>query len=113
MTRVARVALFVAAVAVGFAAGRQSSQRYPQRTPGVDPADSDFRFRVRVTSWGGGNFPAHCPPVRYELVPYRIVLDGKRVFDTLDGQNKTGDIWQIDLANDRLRIFAERRQSDD
>jgi hypothetical protein len=49
---------------------------------------TDFQARTLVTSYGGGVTPARTPPDRYELVPYRMVVDGKRVIDKLDGEEK-------------------------
>jgi hypothetical protein len=39
-------------------------------------------------------------------------MDGRRVFDPLDAQDKAGDIWQIDLADGRVIILAESRPAE-
>jgi hypothetical protein len=103
--------LFVAAVA-GFAVGRHdpAADRRPALT--LSPADAAFRRPVRVSHWTREQFPPSQIPERHELTPYRITMDGRRVFDPLDAQDKAGDIWQIDLADGRVIILAESRPAE-
>jgi len=79
-------------------------------TPG--PADADFCGPVRVSRWTREQPRPSQIPERYELTPYRITMDGRRVFDPLDVQDKVGDIWQIDLADGRVIILAQSRSAE-
>jgi hypothetical protein len=98
--------LLVAAVG-GFAIGRNDPAASRPPAVSLSPADADFRGPVRVSHWAREQTPPSQLPERHELTPYRITMDGRRVFDPLDVQNKVGDIWQIELADGRVVILAQ------
>src|SRR6476661_3421343 len=109
MRRTIQLLLALVAVTTAFHLGRSTRPSNQGQTPRPDPVWADFQAPSLVTSYGGGNTRVRTPPDRYELVPYRMLVDGNRVFDNLDGKEKTGDIWQINLANNRIVIMAVRR----
>jgi hypothetical protein len=112
MSRIAWVACVLFAAAVGYGLGRQSPFNDRPHPPGLDPADPEFLGPIRVARWARGQAPESLVPERYELTPHRITVDGCRVFDPLDGQDKAGDIWRIELADGRVVILAAPRKAD-
>jgi hypothetical protein len=109
MRRSIQVMLALVAVAAAFEVGRRTSPPDHSSARSSEPPWSDFQAPAVVTSWGFGDGPNPPKPNRYELVPYRMLVDGNRVFDNLDGEPKTGDVWQINLADNRIKILAVRR----
>jgi len=104
-----QVILALTAIAAAFQIGRHTGppEHYSTRTR--DPVWSDFQGRTLVSNWDKGAGPTRAVPNEYELAPYRMVVDGNRVFDSVDSERKSEDIWQIKLADDRIVIFAVRR----
>jgi hypothetical protein len=101
------VCLLVTLVA-GFALGRHGSVADRRSAATPEPANPDLRAPVRVARWAREQPRQSQAPERSELNPYRVIVDGRRVFDTLDGKPKSGDVWQIDLADGRIVILAVR-----
>src|SRR5262245_45218706 len=107
MPQTARFSVLGIAVALAFAAGRECPRARPAPPGALDPTGPEFRGAIQVAYWPAGAQPRRIPE-RYELTPYRIVLNDVRVFDTLDPEGMPGDVWRIDVADKRLTIWAVR-----
>lgn len=91
----------------GFVLGRQDPFVDRQRPIEFDPARPEFYDGVRLTFWDNRDGIASRFE-RFELAPYRIVVDGDRVLDALDGERRVGGVWQIDLCDGRIKILSRR-----